>query len=133
MTNDATFNPSDLPIMDGKIYHLQLKPEEMARDIIIVGDPDRVPFIADEYFAEKEVDVNHRGLRTITGITKDGSQRVSIITSGMGTLGYKAGTICPAIANRRENTFAADYSRNVRDATKAALQALHMLRNKVNH
>lgn len=85
MKNEGFFRPSDLPIIDGKVYHLDLKPEELAKNIIIVGDPERVPFIADEYFSDKEVDRFHRGLRTITGSVKETAQRVSIITSGMGT------------------------------------------------
>jgi hypothetical protein len=85
MKNEGVFRPSDLPIMHGKVYHLDLKPEELARNIIIVGDPERVPFIAEEYFTAKEVDRFHRGLRTITGFVKETAQRVSIVTSGMGT------------------------------------------------
>ncbi|MDA8214211.1 MAG: nucleoside phosphorylase [Nitrospiraceae bacterium] len=85
MKNDISFKTSDLPIINDKVYHLDLRPEELARDIIIVGDPERVPFIADEFFDTKEVDRSHRGLRTITGRVKETGQRVSIITSGMGT------------------------------------------------
>ncbi|MEW6740567.1 MAG: nucleoside phosphorylase [Nitrospirota bacterium] len=85
MKNDISFKTSDLPIINDKVYHLDLRPEELARDIIIVGDPERVPFIADEFFDTKEVDRSHRGLRTITGRVKETGQRVSVITSGMGT------------------------------------------------
>lgn len=85
MKNNTPFNPSDLPIINGKVYHLDLRPEDLAKDIIIVGDPERVPFIADEFFDTKEVDRFHRGLRTITGYVKETGQRVSVITSGMGT------------------------------------------------
>jgi uridine phosphorylase len=85
MKNDVSFKASDLPLIDNRVYHLELKPEDLAKDIIIVGDPERVPFIADEFFDTKEVDRFHRGLRTITGRVKETGQRVSIITSGMGT------------------------------------------------
>lgn len=76
---------SDLPLREGRVYHLDLRPEEMAKDIIIVGDPERVPFIADEYLENREVDRFHRGLRTITGFVRESGRRVSIVTSGMGT------------------------------------------------
>ncbi len=76
---------SDLPLREGRVYHLDLRPEELAKDIIIVGDPERVPFIADEYLENREVDRSHRGLRTITGFAKETGKRVSIVTSGMGT------------------------------------------------
>jgi len=74
-----------LPLIEGKVYHLGLKPEELANHILIVGDPERVPCIAQVYFNKIETDKSHRGLRTITGIVRDTDQRVSIVTSGMGT------------------------------------------------
>ena len=79
------FKTSDIPIVGGRVYHLDLKPDELAKHILIVGDPERVSFIAKEHFSKIETDRSHRGLRTITGIARDTSQRVSIVTSGMGT------------------------------------------------
>ena len=79
------FSASDLPIIDGRIYHLQLNPDELAPSVILVGDPDRVPLFANEWLSSREIDVEHRGLRTITGEARETGQRVSIITSGMGT------------------------------------------------
>jgi len=85
MTNEK-FTTSDLPIgPDGRIYHLGLLPAELAKDIIIVGDPGRASLIAKEFFSEVEIEKYNRGLRTVTGKVKDTNQRVSIITSGMGT------------------------------------------------
>ncbi len=81
----SQFRFSDLPLVDGKTYHLGLRPEELAKSIIIVGDPDRATFIADEFLAVKEVQQFHRGLRTITGLVRETGQRISIATSGMGT------------------------------------------------
>jgi len=81
----SQFKSSDLPIVDGRTYHLDLRPEDLAENIIIVGDPDRVSFIADEFLGTKEIDRFHRGLRTITGCVKETGQRISIVTSGMGT------------------------------------------------
>ena len=83
--NNAPFRAADMQIVDGKVYHLDLRPEEVAKDVIIVGDPERVPFIADEFLDSREIDRFHRGLRTITGRAKESGQRVSIVTSGMGT------------------------------------------------
>ena len=80
------FTSADIPILDdGRIYHLHLRPEQLASDILIVGDPGRATFIADRFFKEVQVSVEHRGLRSITGITRMEGHRVSIITSGMGT------------------------------------------------
>jgi len=78
------FNPSDLPVVDGEVYHLRLKPEQLAPNVILVGDPERVPFLAQHCLTEISSHVSHRGLCTITGRTKSGLH-VSIVTSGMGT------------------------------------------------
>lgn len=79
------FSPSELPLRSGRVYHLDLAPDELARNVLLVGDPDRVPVLSDEFLAEREVDRCHRGLRTITGHARETGQRVTITTSGMGT------------------------------------------------
>lgn len=86
MNYKIPFTDSDLPVNTrGRIYHLDLEPQELAAHIIIVGDPERVPLIADSHLKGREVDRSHRGLRTITGVAKATDRRVSIVTSGMGT------------------------------------------------
>lgn len=85
MKNVGPYKTSDLPVFNNKVYHLDLCPEELAKNIIIVGDPERVPFIAEEFLSDCEVDRSHRGLRTVTGRSRETGQRVSITTSGMGT------------------------------------------------
>jgi uridine phosphorylase len=85
MKSIGPYNASDLPVFNNKVYHLDLNPEELAKNIIIVGDPERVPFIAEEFLGDCAVDRSHRGLRTITGTSLETGQRVSITTSGMGT------------------------------------------------
>lgn len=82
---DEPMEISDLPIFNGRVYHLDIGPEELAPNIIIVGDPDRVPFIAGEFLRDIEVDRCHRGLRTMTGYDRESGRRVSVVTSGMGT------------------------------------------------
>jgi len=82
---ERIFTAADLPIVDGKVYHLSLSADQLAPNIIIVGDPGRVPLLANHCLKkENRIHVFHRGLRTITGKTKNGIP-VSIITSGMGT------------------------------------------------
>jgi len=79
------FTAADLPIVDGKIYHLSITAEHLASNIIIIGDPDRAPFLADHCLQQEgRKEVFHRGLRTITGTTTTGMP-LSIITTGMGT------------------------------------------------
>lgn len=76
------FAPSELLIEpNGAIYHLGVKPEQLADKVILVGDPGRVPLVA-SHFSEQECDIQHREFRTITGIY-DG-KRISVISTGIG-------------------------------------------------
>lgn len=88
------FTASDLPIDDeGRIYHLQLKPGQVARDILIVGDPGRAEFIGSHFLRDLEVEHEHRGLLTVTGTSAITGEQATIIspirttaaTSGIGT------------------------------------------------
>lgn len=66
----------------GKVYHLDLHPDMIADDVIVVGDPERVPKIS-VYFDKILHQVNNRELITHTG--ELGGKRISVISSGMGT------------------------------------------------
>ncbi|PKN04042.1 MAG: uridine phosphorylase [Deltaproteobacteria bacterium HGW-Deltaproteobacteria-9] len=88
------FSAADLPIDDqGRVYHLQIKPEQLAPDILLVGDPGRADFIGATFFKDIETHHQHRGLITVTGIADGVDQsitmiaplRTSVVTSGMGT------------------------------------------------
>ena len=60
------FAPSELIINeDGSIFHLHLKPHELADKVILVGDPGRVALVA-SHFDGVECEVNNREFRTIT-------------------------------------------------------------------
>jgi uridine phosphorylase len=76
--------PDDLPMANGRVYHLDLAPEELARNVLVVGDPDRVPLLADEFLLGREVDRCHRGFRSITGVSREGGMPVSIVSTGIG-------------------------------------------------
>jgi len=67
---------------DGSIYHLLLKPGEIANDIITVGDSDRVERVA-KHLDTIELTRQNREFKTITG-TKNG-KRLTIISTGIGT------------------------------------------------
>ena len=66
---------------DGSVYHLNLKPEHIATNIIFVGDQDRVPKIA-AHFETIEFETQKREFRTITGVYK--GTRISVISTGIG-------------------------------------------------
>ena len=74
---------SELPLQgDGAIYHLNLHPEELADNVILVGDPGRVSLISG-MFDTVEMCKQNRELITHTGMYK--GKRVSVISTGMGT------------------------------------------------
>ena len=66
---------------DGSIFHLHLKPEQLADIVILVGDPARVAMIA-EYFDAKECEVSNREFLTVTGTYK--GKRMTVMSTGIG-------------------------------------------------
>lgn len=76
------FEASELIINDdGSVFHLHIKPKQLAHKIILVGDPGRVPVVA-SHFDTTECDISSREFRTITGVYQ--GKRVSIISTGIG-------------------------------------------------
>ena len=65
----------------GAIYHLDLRPEELAPIVITVGDPDRVAAIS-KYFDEIEVKRQHREFISHTG--RLGNKRITVVSTGIG-------------------------------------------------
>lgn len=66
---------------EGKIYHLDLAPSEVATTIITVGDPGRVEMVS-KYFDTIDVKAEHREFKTHTGTYK--GKRISVISTGIG-------------------------------------------------
>ncbi|MBB4037839.1 uridine phosphorylase [Dysgonomonas hofstadii] len=66
---------------DGSVFHLHIKPEQLADKIIMMGDPDRVSLTA-SFFDSIEVDVQSREFHTITGVYK--GKRITAISHGIG-------------------------------------------------
>lgn len=66
---------------DGSIFHLHVKPEQLADKVILVGDPGRVPLVA-SHFETQECDIESREFRTITGTYK--GQRITVLSTGIG-------------------------------------------------
>ena len=67
---------------DNSVYHLKLHPHQIAKDIIVVGDPSRVAAISN-YFDVIEHKVANREIITHTG-TLNG-KRLTVMSTGMGT------------------------------------------------
>ena len=82
--------PGDQPIpasqlvlnSEGAVYHLNLHPDQLADDIILVGDPGRVDEIA-AFFDKIEVKRQNRELVTCTGYFN--GKRITALSTGMGT------------------------------------------------
>ena len=65
----------------GAIYHIDLKPDELANTIITVGDPDRVAVVS-KHFDSVEVKRQHREFISHTGYI--GKKRITVISTGIG-------------------------------------------------
>lgn len=77
-----TIQPSELILTpEGKIYHLDLAPSQLAPTIITVGDPGRVEMVS-KYFDTVETTAQHREFKTHTGTYK--GKRISVISTGIG-------------------------------------------------
>ena len=66
---------------DGSVYHLNLKPENVAETIILVGDQDRVEKVS-KHFDTIEFSTQKREFKTHTGVYK--GKRISVISTGIG-------------------------------------------------
>ncbi|MFA4046924.1 nucleoside phosphorylase [Prevotella sp. PCHR] len=66
---------------DGSIFHLHVKPEQLADKIILVGDPGRVALVA-SHFDTKECEVESREFKTVTGTYK--GKRITVTSTGIG-------------------------------------------------
>ena len=66
---------------DGSIFHLHLKPEQLADKVILVGDPGRVSLVA-SHFDNQECDIESREFHTITGTYR--GKRISVVSTGIG-------------------------------------------------
>lgn len=73
---DLIFNP------DGSVFHLHLNPSDIAKDIILVGDPGRVSQVS-SHFNKIELKKQNREFNTHTGFI--GTRRITVISTGIGT------------------------------------------------
>lgn len=79
---DVMIQPSELILNpDGSVYHLNLRPEHIARDIIFVGDQNRVEKIT-KHFDSVEFSTQKREFKTQTGTYK--GKRMTVMSTGIG-------------------------------------------------
>ena len=76
------YAPSELIINeDGSVFHLHVRPEQLARKVILVGDPGRVAMVA-SHFDEVECDIVSREFHTVTGTYR--GKRITVLSTGIG-------------------------------------------------
>lgn len=66
---------------DGSIFHLHIKPEQLADRVILVGDPGRVNIVA-SHFDTCECEMSNREFHSITGTYK--GKRITVLSTGIG-------------------------------------------------
>lgn len=66
---------------EGRVYHINLRPDELATTVITVGDPDRVTEVS-KYFDKIEFKTRHREFVVHTGYI--GKKRITVLSSGIG-------------------------------------------------
>lgn len=82
MMEKKRFAESELIINeDGSVFHLHVKPDQLADKVILVGDPGRVEVVA-SHFEERECEVSSREFHTITGRYK--GKRITVVSTGIG-------------------------------------------------
>ena len=67
---------------DNRVYHINLKEEDIADDVIVVGDQGRVKQIA-SFFSKIEFSTEHREFITVTGYYN--GKRITVLSTGIGT------------------------------------------------
>ena len=67
---------------DGSVYHLKLRPEHIADDVIVVGDPGRVDRITQRFDAVEER-IHNREF--VTHVGRVGQKRITVLATGIGT------------------------------------------------
>ena len=76
------YAPSELIINDdGSVFHLHLRPEQLASKVILVGDPGRVAMVA-SHFDSVECDIASREFHSITGRYQ--GKRLTVLSTGIG-------------------------------------------------
>ena len=102
---------------DGSIFHLHLKPGQVAPTILLVGDPGRVDRIAG-YLDTIELRTANREFVTVTGSYK--GKRISVISTGIGTDNIDI------VLNELDALFNIDFGTRTEKADKTRLTLLRI-------
>ncbi len=101
----------------GAVYHLNLKPGQIADTIFLVGDPARAGIIA-EYFDEIEFQTSNREINTFTGTYK--GKHLSVLSTGMGTDNIEI------VVNELDAVFNIDFESKLEKEEKTCLNLIRI-------
>jgi uridine phosphorylase len=82
MSNTAIGSSELIVNNDGSVYHLHVRPEDLADTVILVGDPGRVDLVSSK-FSKIDFKVSNREFVTHTGSFN--GKRISVTSTGIGT------------------------------------------------
>jgi uridine phosphorylase len=99
------------------VYHLNLKPGQIAETIFLVGDPARAGIIA-AYFDEIEFQTSNREINTFTGTYK--GKRLSVLSTGMGTDNIEI------VVNELDAVFNIDFDSKLAKEEKTSLNLIRI-------
>ncbi|MBQ9473721.1 MAG: nucleoside phosphorylase [Bacteroidales bacterium] len=78
----SSYQPSELALSpDGRPYHIHVAGDELADNVILVGDPSRVAMFR-PLFEEISYESNNREINLITGVA--GGVPITVLSTGMG-------------------------------------------------
>ena len=102
---------------EGRIYHLNLKPGDVAETILLVGDPGRAITISN-YFDKIDYEGSNREINTFTGTYK--GKRLSVMSTGMGTDNIEI------VVNELDALFNIDFESGTEKANKTSLNLIRI-------
>lgn len=115
MTN---FSPTDLIINpDGSSYHLAIRPDQVTDQIILVGDPERVPKVS-QYFDRIDTKIHKREFVSHFGVLN--GKRIGVISSGIGADNVEI------VLNELDALVNIDFETRLEKATKKSLEFIRI-------
>jgi uridine phosphorylase len=114
-----TFIPKTQLVLhhDGSVYHLRVRPGDVAETILLVGDPQRVQQIS-SFFDKIEVVVSNREIVTHTGTYK--GKRITAMSTGMGTDNIDI------VLNELDALFNIDFDSRIEKTVKTSLKLIRL-------
>jgi uridine phosphorylase len=112
------FSPTDLIINpDGSSYHLAIRPDQVTDQIILVGDPERVPKVS-QYFDRIDTKIHKREFVSHFGVLN--GKRIGVISSGIGADNVEI------VLNELDALVNIDFETRLEKATKKSLEFIRI-------